>query len=148
MAKREESSIIIGSTCYQNISNYFPNPKEVNVVINRQEAEGSIADANDCLRSVKGRLNWFHQKQQFCSHLISMEDSNQVQYLIDRVVAEELPILEFQQKLKLGLVANVSRDLEIRVSAVCDRFCEMKKLLELLYNDIELVIQTQKFVSI
>jgi hypothetical protein len=128
-----------------NKTNYYH--KEVNVVIIRQEAEGSLADANDCLRSVKGKLIWFHQKQLFCPHLITIEDSTQVQSLIDRITSEEKPILEFDQKLKSGLVSHVSRDLEIRFNTFCQRFSQIKQMLQILYNNIELIIETKQFVN-
>ena len=117
-----------------------------NVIVNAHECEGSIAEANDCLRSVWGKLEWYDRKQRFCPHLISSEDSVQVKTLIDRVTAEESPVMEYDHKLRSGYELN--SDLQSRVEAVCEQFRQMKKLLLLLYNNINSILKNQSFVRI
>jgi len=120
----------------------------INVIFNTHECEGSIAEAKDCLRSVFRRLEWFDRKQRFCPHLIAVEDSAQVKALIDRVAAEETPVLEYDHKLSSGEETDISNDLHLRVKGVVENFRQIKKMLQLLYNNIELIIKNEKLVNI
>ncbi|XP_054157112.1 uncharacterized protein LOC128955464 [Oppia nitens] len=119
-----------------------------NVIVNAHECEGSIAEAKDCLRSVSHKLEWFERKQLFCPHLISIDDSAEVMTLINRVATEELPVIDYDHKLNSGQESEVSNDLHLRVRAVVESFKQIKKMLQLLYNNIELIIKKEKLIAI
>lgn len=120
-----------------------PNSDNAVVVRNmcEHECEGSIAEANDCLRSVWGKLEWYDRKQRFCPHLISAEDSEQVKSLMDRLGVEQTPVMEFDNRLSSGQALNISNDLKSRLRVVCDRFRQMTKLLTSLYDSINTIVK-------
>ena len=118
------------------------------VIVNAHECEGSIAEANDCLRSVWGKLEWYDRKQRFCPNLISAEDSDQVKSLIDKLMSDETPIVEYDNQLSKGQGLNISIDLQSRVKVVCERFRQMKILLHMLYQNINLIVKQQNFAKV
>ena len=104
--------------------------------IHHQDAEVSIADATDCLRTVSGKIDWFHRKHSFCPHLISADDAIQIAALHPKILIEEVPFLELQGRLREGLFVDIPRELLGRVQVVCDLFDELKHRIDDLITHI------------
>lgn len=98
--------------------------------IHYQDAQASIADATDCLRMISGKIEWFHRKQQFCPHLVSNEDTKQITALHRKILIEEIPFLELQDRLLNGMVVDIPRELEGKISSVCNMFNELKNRMD------------------
>lgn len=104
--------------------------------IHHQDAEVSIADATDCLRMVSGKIDWFHRKHCFCPHLMTASDVAQISDLHRKILIEEIPFLELQNRLQNGLVVDIPHELEGRVKFVCNLFDELKHRIDDLIGSI------------
>lgn len=104
--------------------------------IHHQDAEASIADATDCLRMITGKMEWFHRKHQFCPHLFSNDDQQQIVSLHQRLLIEEIPFIELQDRLRNGLNVDIPNELQGRISSVCRKFDELKLRFDNLLSNV------------
>ncbi|OTF74407.1 hypothetical protein BLA29_007384 [Euroglyphus maynei] len=104
--------------------------------IHHQDAEASIADATDCLRMITGKMEWFQRKHQFCPHLFSNEDAQQITSLHQRLLIEEIPFLELKDRLRNGLNVDIPRELQGRITSVCQKFDELKLRFDNLLSNV------------
>ena len=144
-------SAILTQTLPSFLSNNVPLPSSPflnKFSIHHQDAEVSIADATDCLRTVSGKIDWFHRKHCFCPHLISTEDATQIATLHRKILIEEIPFLELQSRLQNGMVVDIPRELEGRIQAVCGLFDELKHRIDDLVTSIAPKLSQQTLQSI
>lgn len=59
-----------------------------------------------------------------------MDDVEQIAALHRRILIEEVPFLELQNRLRDGLVVDIPRELEGRVQMVCKLFTELKSRID------------------
>lgn len=105
--------------------------------IHHQDAEASIADATDCLRMITGKMEWFQRKHKFCPHLFSDEDQQQIQSLHQRLIIEEIPFLELQERFRNGLDVDIPHELQGRIALVCQKFDELKQHFDKLLSNVD-----------
>lgn len=104
--------------------------------IHHQDAEVSIADANDCLRMVSNKIDWFHRKYSFCPHLMTPDDLQQIGDLLKKTLIEEVPFLELQHRLHSGQVVDIPRELVGRVENICKEFVAIKHRIDQLVASV------------
>ncbi|KAF7493579.1 hypothetical protein SSS_01553 [Sarcoptes scabiei] len=104
--------------------------------IHHQDAEASIADATDCLRMISGKTEWFHRKHHFCPHLVTGDDIKQITELHRKILLEELPFIELHDRLRNGLVVDIPKELQGRISNVCVMFTDLKNRIDDLITNV------------
>ena len=85
---------------------------------------------------VSGKIDWFHRKQAFCPHMISTDDATQIAALHQKLLIEEVPFLDLQNRLRAGMCVDIPRDMEGRVEVVCGLFDELKRRIDDLITNI------------
>lgn len=104
--------------------------------IHHQDAEVSIADANDCLRMVANKIEWFYRKYSFCPHLMTPDDIRQIDELMKKIWIEEVPFLELQNRLHTGQVVDIPKELVGRVGDICKEFSMVKNQINQLVANV------------